>query len=76
MNERPDKVAGHLEVGITGKWEVVINHFDLKPDSNGVGHIVFSARQARNLARTLLKKADEADKAWAKALRKAERVKQ
>lgn len=55
-----DKVTGFLEVGTNGSGEVVINHLDLKPDSNGVGHIAFSPRQARNLARLLLKHADEA----------------
>jgi hypothetical protein len=35
----------------------VINHPDLKPDENGVGHIVFSPNQARNLANLLTKNA-------------------
>jgi len=51
-----------LEVGTNGKGEVVINHPDLYPDENGVGHIVFSPRQARSLANLLNKKAVEADK--------------
>jgi hypothetical protein len=55
-----DKVEGFLEVGTNGKGEVVINHPDLELDENGVGHIVFSPRQARSLARLLLKNADEA----------------
>lgn len=51
---------GVLEVGIgrDGR-EVIINHPDLQPDENGVGHIVFSPDQARRLAMTLLRKADE-----------------
>jgi hypothetical protein len=44
-----DKVEGFLEV--------VINHPDLKPDENGVGHIVFSPRPARMLANLLVKHA-------------------
>lgn len=60
-----DKIEGFLEVGRTeDTHEVVINHPDLKPDENGVGHIVFSPRQARNLANLLLKHA-----AWADAER-------
>lgn len=47
-----------LEVGNDGK-EVIINHPDLQPDENGVGHITFSPEQARNLARLLTKHADE-----------------
>lgn len=57
-----EKEAGTLEVGTNGKGEVVINHGDLTPDENGVGHIVFSPRQARRLAKLLNKKAIEADK--------------
>jgi hypothetical protein len=49
-----------LEVGTTGKGEVVINHPDLDPDPDGVGHIVFSVAQARNLAELLLKHAARA----------------
>ena len=57
-----DKIAGHLFVGRTADThEVVINHGDLKPDANGVGHIVFSPRQARNLANLLLKHAAYAE---------------
>lgn len=56
-----DKVTGVLEVGLNDTDEIVINHGDLKPDANGVGHIVFSANQARNLAELLLKKANESE---------------
>lgn len=55
-----DKIGGVLEVGILNE-EVIVNHPDLKPDENGVGHIVFSPAQARNLAYLLLKKAAEAE---------------
>lgn len=55
-------VAGTLEVGTNGHGEVVINHPALRPDENGVGHIVFSPRQARNLAQLLHRKAREAEK--------------
>lgn len=57
-----DKIAGFLEVGRTDDThEVVINHPDLKPDENGVGHIVFSPRQARTLANLLVKHATYAE---------------
>lgn len=57
-----DKIEGFLEVGHTDDThEVVINHPDLKPDKNGVGHIVFSPGQARSLAHLLIKRANEAE---------------
>jgi hypothetical protein len=49
-----------LEVGTNGNGEVVINHSDLYPDENGVGHIVFSVAQAQHLASILQKKAGDA----------------
>lgn len=55
-----DKISGVLEVGFLN-GEVIINHPDLKPDENGVGHIVFSPNQARNLARLLMEKANDAE---------------
>lgn len=57
-----DLVSGYLMVGTNGKREVVINHPQLITDEHGVGHIIFSPRQARSLAQLLLKKADEAEK--------------
>lgn len=53
-------MSGFLEVGITpdGK-EVIVNHPDLLPDAKGVGHIIFSPAQARDLALVLLKKSRE-----------------
>jgi hypothetical protein len=56
-----DKVKGVLEVGTNGAGEGVINHPDLEPDENGVGHIVFSPNQARNLANLLIWHATEAE---------------
>lgn len=56
-----EKIAGHLEVGTTGRGEIVVNHPELQPDENGVGHLVFSPSQARALAETLKNKADVAD---------------
>lgn len=56
-----DKNTGTLEVGTNGDGEVVINHPDLEPDENGVGHIVFSPNQARHLAQCLLRQATEAE---------------
>lgn len=69
-----DKIEGVLEVGCNEQNEVVINHPDLKPDANGIGHIVFSVAQARDLANTLLKKAGEAEDAILDA-QEAERLK-
>jgi hypothetical protein len=51
---------GIPEVGTTGDGEVVVNHPDLMPDENGVGHIVFSPGQAFDLAKLLLAKSVEA----------------
>jgi hypothetical protein len=51
---------GYLEVGACN-GEVVVNHPDLQPDENGVGHIVFSSQEARDFARSLLARAGEAD---------------
>lgn len=53
-----DKISGFLEVGTNDTREVVIN---LDHDRNDIGHIVLSPNQARMLARTLLKKAEEAE---------------
>jgi hypothetical protein len=50
-----------LEVGTNGAGEVVVNHPDLQPDENGVGHIVFSPEQARALAFLLQQKAHSAE---------------
>ena len=52
-----DTASGFLEVGTTPRHEVVIN---LPHDMTG--HIVFSPHQARELARTLASKADEAER--------------
>ena len=57
-----DKIEGYLEVGLNDAGEVIVNHPDLKPDADGVGHIVFSANQARNLARLLDKHANDAER--------------
>lgn len=48
---------GFLEVGYNGKGEVIVNHPDLEPDENGVGHIVFSPQEAIDFAQLLLKNA-------------------
>jgi len=65
-----DKIEGFLEVGINDNDEIVINHPDLKPDTNGVGHIVFSINQAQHLSHLLAVKANEASNA--KRYREAE----
>src|SRR5580658_2371250 len=56
-----EKASGFLEVGILD-GEVIVNHPDLKPDENGVGHIVFSPYEARNFAYLMIRKADEAER--------------
>lgn len=63
--KKMDKIEGFLEVGRNEDHEVVINHPDLKPDESGIRHIVFSPRQARNLANLLIKHAT-----WAEAEKK------
>lgn len=65
---------GILEVGTDGNGEVVINHPDLMPDENGVGHIVFSVEQAHALSRLLAAKAHDAYEERF-AIQKAERFK-
>jgi hypothetical protein len=69
-----DKIEGFLEVGCNDNNEIVINHPDLKPDENGVGHVVFSPHQARNLAQLLLDNAASADREIYRK-REAERIK-
>jgi hypothetical protein len=54
-----DIIEGFLEVGVDERGDVVVNHPDLKPDENGVGHIVFSKNQARSFAHLLLKHAGD-----------------
>jgi hypothetical protein len=56
-----DRVAGQLEVGRTETHEIVVSYSDLKPDENGIGHIVFSHRQARDFANLLVKHAAYAE---------------
>jgi hypothetical protein len=55
-----DKIEGYIEVGTNENHEVIIN---LDKDRNGIGHIVFSVRQAKDLANTILKQARIAEKA-------------
>lgn len=69
-----DNIGGFLEVGCNDNDEIVINHPDLKPDENGVGHIVFSPHQARNLAQLLLDNAVSAEREIYRR-REAERIK-
>jgi hypothetical protein len=56
-----DGISGYLEVGLDDNNEIVINHPDLLPDADGVGHIVLSPDQARNLARLLDKHVIQAE---------------
>lgn len=58
-----DKIEGFLEVGCNDNGEIVVNHPDLKPDADGIGHIVFSPRQARNFADLLLRNAEQSERA-------------
>jgi hypothetical protein len=57
----PDIISGYLEVGRNDRGEIVLIHRDVELDDDGVGHIVFSPNQARNLARLLKKHADAID---------------
>ena len=57
-----DPPIGCLLIGTTGNGEVVINHPDLQPDANGVGHIILSVVQARDMATLLNRKAAEANR--------------
>lgn len=47
--------GGHLEVGTSGRGEVVVNHPMFQLDARGVGHVVFSPDQARVFAALLIK---------------------
>jgi hypothetical protein len=61
--EPPGLEPGALQIGITEDYrDVIINHPDLHPDVNGVGHIIFSPEQAKNLARLLLEKAEDIER--------------
>lgn len=69
-----DKIEGFLEVGLNDKAEIVVNHPDLKTDADGVGHIVFSARQAHHLGNLLLhhaRQSENSEYATKKAKKKA-----
>lgn len=67
--------SGFLEVGTNGAGEIVINHPDLKPDENGVGHIVFSVTEAQHLSSLLQQKAYEAKREIeAKRMREAQSI--
>ena len=66
-----EAIKGVLEVGTNGAGEVVINHPDLMPDENGIGHIVFSPGQAFDLAKLLLAKSVDASRELEEARRKA-----
>lgn len=68
-----DTVGGVLEVGPNECGEIVVNHPDLKPDENGVGHIVFSLAQARNLATILWRQADQIERETQIATERARR---
>lgn len=59
-NTKMDKIEGFLEVGLNDRDEIVFIHPDLKPDANGVGHIIFSVDQAMRLSHILAVKASEA----------------
>jgi hypothetical protein len=62
MTREPEDIdAGTIEVGHNDRFEVVIN---LDHDRNGIGHIVFSPRQARHLANSIMKHASEALLEW------------
>ena len=49
-----ERKKGTLAVSHTYAGEVVVDHPDLCPDEDGVGHIIFSPSEAENFARVLL----------------------
>ena len=57
-----DHIAGHLLVGETEAGDISVTHPNIVADADGVGHMLFSPTQARNLARVLCEAADRADK--------------
>jgi hypothetical protein len=63
MAAAPDKIAGYWEIGLNDALEVVINLGPMELDQNGIGHVVFSPRQARHLAKLLNKHARQSDAA-------------
>lgn len=72
MKRLKDKIEGYLEIGINERYEVVMN---LDKDRNGIGHIVFSPRQALGLATILRKKAVTAEAGYLAACEAAKRRK-
>lgn len=60
-NKMADRIGGHVEIGTNGKGEVVFNHPAMLVDESGDGHIIFSPNQARELAASLRRKADDAE---------------
>lgn len=56
----PELGPGTLIVGHYA-GEVIVNHPNLHPDENGVGHIVFNVQEARNFAASVLRAAAEAE---------------
>lgn len=57
-----DNAKSFLEVGLNDSGEIVVNHPDLKPDADGIGHIIFSPGQARYFAELILKHAAQAER--------------
>jgi hypothetical protein len=53
-----ERIEGFVEVGTNGNGEVVIN---LDRDRNGIGHLIFSPKQARGLGELLIKHANLAE---------------
>jgi hypothetical protein len=66
--DKATPAKGFLYVGHNEQYEIVVNHPDLEPDENGVGHIVFSVSQARGFAYTILRHADECENELRKIL--------
>lgn len=56
-----DHAAGTLQIGTDADGNVVVNHPEFMPDELGMAHIVFSPRQARECALTLMKMAVRAE---------------
>lgn len=50
-----EQVEGFVEVGTNGEGSVVLNHPTDHVDEHGVGHIIFSPKQAVAFATSLLR---------------------
>lgn len=57
-----DKVAGFIYIGLDEKQKDIVVNVPVTEHKDGMYHLVFSANQARMLARKLIKHADDLDR--------------